>query len=110
MNKRLEEIKDYTGYPYNDNLEEWIVWLIDQAERVQEWRDIAKWQNDEKLKMEKIALEYEKQNKRYREAIQKACDELNRQSGAVNDLGQVNINKDLLQIFLILNKTLEGEE
>ena len=53
----------------------YLDWLIEQAERVQEWRDIAKWQNDEKLKMEKIALEYEKQNKRYREAIERALDE-----------------------------------
>ena len=76
-------------------------YLIDrvkeQAEQIQKWKDIAKWQNDEKLKMEKIALEYEKQNKRYREIIEKAIYETYEEYEA-------------LWIIETLRKALEGEE
>lgn len=59
----------------NGNLNWLIKYAKEQAECAQDlnyWKKVAKWQNDEKIKIDKGYLRMERQNKRYREAMEKA--------------------------------------
>ncbi len=73
--ERLEEIKAQyhlltrNGYDLGA-WDEPFSWLIEQAEQVQYWSDMARWQNDEKFKLDQHCFKLEQQNKRYREALE----------------------------------------
>ena len=67
--ERLERIKERVNY--HGHLDDDIDWLIKQAERVQELEDII-YKDERQAVLESM---YE-QNKRYREVIKKAIDDL----------------------------------
>src|SRR5690625_2978133 len=98
MNERLEEIENsrYSILEVESDLKRDWDWLIEQ---VKEWKDIAKWQNDEKLKIEKHCLELEQQNQRYKQALGKIATRKMSQYLTVRDM-----NNDFIKIA---NKALE---
>ncbi|HSH24817.1 MAG TPA: hypothetical protein VLA13_04690 [Massilibacterium sp.] len=51
-------------------------WLVEQAERTQELEEIAETDGSAFHSLEKLFMESEQQNKRYREAIEKAIEDL----------------------------------
>ena len=103
--ERLERIiqMQYDGYTIWDMSEDDLVWLIEQAERVQELEEEKeRYQSGRNIAVKtKIRMDnLEKQNKRYREAIERALDE-----SSWGDEGNA-----LYRMIGILTKALEGEE
>lgn len=76
--------------------------VIKQAERLQEWKYIAKWQHDEKIKLEKFSLELENQNKRYRERVAQLINYI--------EMTDDETDRQVHKIHVILDSLLEGEE
>lgn len=131
FDERLKDIKDFflgdnevAGALYDTSeigeldpeVKEYIKWLIQQAERVEELeKDLNEWRN-EALRWIKLFEEYQELNKRYREALEFYADEkswMNREVTILMD-GEPTDVGDCPAIFddggNIARKALEGEE
>ena len=101
--ERLEEIKrEYKKDVYDCKLGRFdINWLIEQAERVQELEEAAETDGSAFYSLEKMFMDLEEQNKRYREAI-----------GAIEDLyNQLNDNAEIVDgIMMVVRKTVKALE
>ena len=97
--KRLEEIKTWLNRGF-DLTEEDIEWLIEQAGRVQELEeDLTKYRNGLEFQL-LINNSIKKQNKRYREAIERA----------LGESGWGDEGNALYRTIGILTKALEGDD
>lgn len=99
--ERLESIENTWHTPIGDRFvsDEDIEWLIEQAERVEELEDDKEYLHELIDKTAKRLENLIEQNKRYREAIEKA------KSESAHRIG----DKTIIKIYEILEEALEGE-